>query len=456
MNSKKNLPILQSFHGINLKLFFTLILVSLIPLIYKTVRIYFLGDLPSDWGVNIASQIAWLNVLYEVVQEALLLPVFYVLGQAVYDKGEFGNRIMTGLISVLVIFLTFSVVVILLVEPLLVMMDQKASLVLASATYIRLESVAILISVLYKFICFVFILRDERRQLIWLLVVQTALSVFCDTFFVGQRSFSLGLGVNGIAVTNIVVNTILFGVGFYMLAGDGGVITLRFKGLDFTWQKKWMKVGSFSGLESFIRNAAFLYMILRMVNTISEQGSFWVANSFIWGWLLLPIFALGELVKRNTGEAPERTRGLLPAYFLIVGGIVVCWLVTMPAWKFFLAYVMNVKEPDKLASVVFISVGFYVAFAFNHVIDCIFYGLGRTDLMLVQSVVINSIYYGGAYLACMTGFFQPTLTSIAVLFGGGIAMDAVITFGLYYYLEKAGALYGTWDKELHASRLFVG
>ncbi|MCG8563692.1 MAG: hypothetical protein MI747_01270 [Desulfobacterales bacterium] len=435
MNSSKPHPILQSLNALNLRLFIILILISLIPIIYKTVRINFLGDFPSDWGVNIASQIAWLNVLYEVVQEALLLPVFYVLGLAVHNRRDFENRIKSGLVSIFGIFFVFSGLVILFVEPLLMMMDQKASLIDASAAYIRLESVAILISVLYEFICFVFILRDERRQLIWLLVLQTVLSVICDTIFVSQHSFSFGLGINGIAATNIVVNSILFVVSIYRLI-VGHIISFRTNRLDFAWQKEWFKVGSYSGLESFIRNAAFLFMILRMVNAISEQGTFWVANSFIWGWLLLPILALGKLVKRNTGEAPELTHELLPAYLSITGIVVLLWLISMPFWSPFLVHVMNVNEPDKVYSVALISLGFYVAFAFNHVIDSIFYGLGRTDLMLVQSMVINSLYYGGAYLAYVTAHFDPTLMGITMLFGGGIAMDSLVTFGMYFYLRK--------------------
>ena len=118
-----------------------------------------------------------------------------------------------------------------------------------------------------------------------------------------------------------------------------------------------------------------------------------------------------------------------------------CWVITIPVWKPFLVHVMNVNEPDKIYSVILISLGFYVAFAFNNVIDSIFYGLGRTDLMLVQSVVINSVYYGGTYVAYLAGYFQPTLTGIAVLFGGGIAIDSIITFGMYIYLETKRLLY---------------
>lgn len=64
--------------------------------------------------------------------------------------------------------------------------------------------------------------------------------------------------------------------------------------------KEFLKVGGISGLESFVRNIAYMLMISRMVNMVGGQGTYWVANNFIWGWLLLPVLQLGELIKRET------------------------------------------------------------------------------------------------------------------------------------------------------------
>ena len=63
-----------------------------------------------------------------------------------------------------------------------------------------------------------------------------------------------------------------------------------------------IRKGGISGLESLVRNLAFMLMIVRMVNVVGEQGTFWVANNFIWGWLLLPVLQLGELIKADVGE----------------------------------------------------------------------------------------------------------------------------------------------------------
>lgn len=47
--------------------------------------------------------------------------------------------------------------------------------------------------------------------------------------------------------------------------------------------------------------------VVRLMNLISEQGTYWLANNFIRGWLLLPVLALGELIKRNSAESADDT-----------------------------------------------------------------------------------------------------------------------------------------------------
>ena len=71
----------QSLRQIDYKLYGTLLVFGFLPTIYTTVRISFLGNLPGDWGFNIASQLSWVNIIYEVLHEAILLPVFYLLGK---------------------------------------------------------------------------------------------------------------------------------------------------------------------------------------------------------------------------------------------------------------------------------------------------------------------------------------------------------------------------------------
>jgi hypothetical protein len=174
-----------------------------------------------------------------------------------------------------------------------------------------------------------------------------------------------------------------------------------------------------------------------MVNVVGEQGTFWVANNFIWGWLLLPVLQLGELVKRDCGENVDAVQEKSLGYFSITAIIVVAWLITIPLWSPFLKYIMNVGNYQDVFNIAIISVGFYVFFAFNNVIDSIFYGIGKTNYMLFQSIVINTLFYGTAFILYITGIYVPTLTAIALMFAIGTALDSILTYGMFWwYLKK--------------------
>ena len=64
--------IVKALKTVNYRLWLAILATMLLPTVYQTVRIYFLGDLPSDSGINIASQLQWVNLFYEVVQLSLI------------------------------------------------------------------------------------------------------------------------------------------------------------------------------------------------------------------------------------------------------------------------------------------------------------------------------------------------------------------------------------------------
>ncbi len=83
-----------------------------------------------------------------------------------------------------------------------------------------------------------------------------------------------------------------------------------------------------------------------------------------------------------------------------------------------------------------VLLGFYVLYALQNVFDCEFYGLGKTNYMLFESVVTNSIYYGVAFVLYLTGKWVPSLIGIALLFGIGNAFDSIVSGGVFAYMLK--------------------
>lgn len=425
----------QSFKNINYKLFISLLIMGLCPTIYTTLRVFLIGQLPGEYSFSIAGQLSWVNLLYEIISEAIILPLYFFIGKVIQNKKELTNRIKTGLLITLSVYLLITIIILIFADPLLKLMATSPDIIEASATYIRIESIANIFSILSSFVLVVLIDLGKSKNVYLLTFIKLILCMILDTFLVSSLPISFNLGINGIAITNIIVNLLLFIVTIIILYKENINIFNNEK-LNFNWLKDFFKIGGISGIESFVRNIFYMLMICRMVNVVGEQGTYWVANNFIWGWLLLPIIQLGELIKQEVSINKESIKNNTLAYFSITLLICLSWFVLIPIYKPFMKHILQFNDVDKLYNLVLLLLGFYVLYALQNIFDSTFYGLGKTQYMLFESVVTNTIYYGICFVLYITNIFQPTLLGIALMFGIGNAFDSVVSFIAYKYLLK--------------------
>lgn len=427
--------IFKSLRKINYKLFISLLIMGLCPTIYTSIRIYWLGNFPDGYSYSIAGQLSWVNLIYEIISEAIILPLFYFIGKVLLDNKELVNRVKTGLIITFGLYLLISGGIIIFAEPLLKVMAISPNILQQSIEYIRLEVIANIFSILANFVLIVLITCNKDKYVYLLTGLKLLLSIILDTFLISSLNLSLNLGVNGIAISNIIINFIIFIVTIMILIKEGINIFNKEK-LDFTWTKELIKVGGISGLESFVRNIFYMVMISRMVNVVGEQGTYWVANNFIWGWLLLPVIQLGELIKQDVSTNKEAIKDNTLGYFTITTFICLLWIISIPLYKPFMKYVLNYNDVDKLFNLVLILLGSYIFYAIQNIFDSTFYGLGKTNYMLFESIVTNIIYYGICFILYITNIFKPSLLNIALMFGIGNIFDSIVSGIAYWYLLK--------------------
>ena len=333
------------------------------------------------------------------------------------------------------IYFLLSIVMLTCTEPLLRAMATDPSIIEASATYIRIEAIANIFGILFSFASIGLIALGKDKLVYILTGVKLVLCLTFDTFLVSTLKCSANLGVNGIGISNIIVNFLLFAITMFFLYKNGINIFNKEK-MDFKWAKEFARVGGISGAESFVRNLAYMVMIARMVNVVGEQGTYWMANNFIWGWMLLPIIQLGELIKQETSTNENAVKNNTLGYFMITAITILAWCVLIPLYKPFMKHVLNYGDVDKLFELVMVLFGFYVLYAIQNIFDCTFYGLGKTHYMLFESVVTNSIYYGIAFILWKAKVWTPSLIGIALLFGIGNAFDTIVSLGAYWFLLK--------------------
>ena len=162
-----------------------------------------------------------------------------------------------------------------------------------------------------------------------------------------------------------------------------------------------------------------------MVNLVAEQGNYWIANNFIWGWLLIPISALSEVIRSDCKEGYKNLKQA--NYYIISGLAVVLWGISIPFWTPFFKYAQNLTNSNEIFDIVLKLAPFYIAYAGCVIIDNIFIGLGKTIYNAVNSFIINFIYYGIFYALYLTKAIEFKMNTIILMFGFGMVVHWIVS-----------------------------
>ena len=94
---------------------------------------------------------------------------------------------------------------------------------------LRIINTTNIFSILANFVLIVLITCNKDKYVYLLTGLKLLLSIILDTFLISSLNLSLNLGVNGIAISNIIINFIIFNVNnihiftsFHVL-GEGAV-----------------------------------------------------------------------------------------------------------------------------------------------------------------------------------------------------------------------------------------
>ncbi|MCZ9839659.1 multidrug transporter [Brachyspira hyodysenteriae] len=418
---------------INFRLFIVLMIQALMPSIYSTFRIYLLDSYPSASGINIASQQMWLGIIYEVFEEAIIAPLFFFFGK-IKDKNSdeekyiFINKVRSSILIITFIYIVMAFIINVFAGNLVTVMKQQTELYLQTTTYIRLESLANIAVVLFHLVIIVHTALENYKSIFVITTIKMFLTIILDILFVSQYSISLNLGVNGIAYNNIISNLISVIIALVLLNKSGYNIFDKIK-LQFLWNKKVSSLNVISGLESFYRNLIYSIVLVRMINIVGEQGNYWVANSFYWAWLLIPINQIGTLVRTDLSK--DHNRSLKP-YVLLTTICVLIWIALIPTYKYFMKYIMNAQNLESVMSLIMILFPFYIFYAYYNIISNLLYAIGQIKYMLLQSFIVNTFFNIPYFILYLKGAYEITLLNITLRFGLAILISTVIIYIIYF------------------------
>lgn len=402
------------------KLWISLVSLALVPAIYQVIRTYLLSTNVSSTGIDIVGQMEWFDLIDETIKAFLIVPLYSILNKLlVKDKNNLGTHIFKMGLVVFILYFIFNICVLVYGFNLISFMNPETNDISAMKTYLQLETIAFMIGIIPSFINVVFVTLDKSKNIYIFLGLQVILGIISDFLLIPF------LGVNGIAISNMIANSVLAVSGILVLYFEGYLKASLFKKEDKQLSLDWLKTGLFSGTQQLIDNIVYALMIARMVNMVSEQGNYWVANNFIWGWLLIPVTALGEVIKSDCKK--DYSNLMQSNYYLISMFIFIVWSLSIPLWIPFFKGLEKLENYEEIFLITIKLVPFYIAYTLCVIPDSIFIGIGKTYFNAINSLLVNFLYYGLWYIFYVSGLIDFSMDIIIMMFGFGMIFHELIS-----------------------------
>ena len=401
----------SDFKKFDWKMYLALCLLALVPAVYQTVITKLITSFASPGSLDIIGQMEWFDLIDETICAFLIVPMYSVLSKT-YKKEGFNKVVFKLGLIVVVLYALFNIGTFFFGIHMVSFMNPNEIDVGAAYRYLSLETIAFMIGIVFSFVSVVFLVIDKPKYMYAFLVAKILLSLLSDLALVPS------MGVDGIAVGNIIANTIMGALGVFLLIYEKQLKPSKYGKEDIEYFKDWGRIGLFAGGQQFLDNIVYALMIARMVNAVSESGNYWVSNNFIWGWLLIPVTCLVEIIRKDAGV--DGYNGLRQKnYYSIVTFALIIWFALIPTYQWFFGTVEGISNPEVIFMIVIKNLGFYVAYAFSQIPDAIFVGLGKTKYNAINSLICNIVYYGIWFILYKTGVVVMSMDMIIVMFGVG-------------------------------------
>ena len=422
-------------------LFLLIFLYMALPQFYRSYSIYLIGNaIPDINALATVAQWQFIELLLEVVQETFVLAIFFFVGRGLQSKEGPGSPIRTSISSILVFSFVLAGILFALSDNFVNIIGTPEAIRETTSIFLKIKTAGVPIILLSMASVIIVETINRKRMLITLAILQVVYRLILDSLFYGGYSFSLNLGVLGVGWADLAASLLLLLTALLMIRR---IIFDKVKSLKSFFAFKdltvYLRVGGWSGLDSLVRNFAYFFMVVRLLNLLGENtiGGYYLAMHIFWSFLLVPILALSESAKvlfaNHSGDI-AKVRRLWFSSLVIGGIIVVLWLIFLPFWST-VAGILNsnsgiVNLSIKAMALLIVP---YILLALNLITDSIFYGVGKTRYMAYQAIITNGTVYVIAFIAYLTGVWTPTFTSIMILFGIGILVDSILT--VYYALR---------------------
>ncbi len=417
-------------------LFASILFYMIVPAIYKSYSIYLIGKTPPDLNnLAIAAQWQFVEIIFEVIQEGLVLPLFFYVGSMIHKrKAIIAQKITTSIGGLIVGLLPFIALFLCFISEFVQWIDTPAEIVTTTQRYLTLKVWTLWFSIANLGLVVILEALKKKGVLITLTLLKLTLSIGFDALFFGGYAFSYDFGIEGLALANLCMETLTFLIVVYILMQQFDIKIQHFFKIPPRQELRLFgRVSLGISLKSLISNLAYLFLIIKFINALgtNEIGGYYLTMHLYWHFYLVPVLAIVETTRALIAHHINTSTDLwkvLKQSLTLLSGVLVVWCLSLLCLNdiipFFTQDTAIIETARTSLLWLFIP---YILMSLNMTIDSLFYGTGKTQYLTYQAIIVNGTVYLGAYISYLLGFWTPTFIGVLVLFGLGIVLDSVVT-----------------------------
>lgn len=413
-----------------------MLLIFIIPKLYDLSNVYWIGRISFE-ALAITEQFEFVAVSIEIVNETIPFGVLALIAQNYKNRDKILSILKAGLIVQILFSLLLMSIVVFFNSQFVSTIGTPSEIVETTKTYLILKSVALP----FESIAFLLLIgiKSMRRgkEAMYLVLFSVLLNMALDLILISDRSFSLHLGIQGVAIGYVISKVTLMMISVAYLAYIMKINWPSFlKETEFRHMfKPLFKIGGWTGIDSLVRNLGYmgLLMVLNIIG-INQFGGYGLAMWVMWT-LIIPVLALAEGTNVAVGNLYGEKRyddikrvivtSMLFAFLIML----VIALFGIFSWDGMSRFLNPNPDMVEYSAITFWWLIIpYILFGVGIVIKSLFIGTGETRYIFYISLIANVGIIAPFVLLAKMGLIPSTYTSVMMLFFIVFVEDLIVTF----------------------------
>ena len=409
-----------------------LIVAMLVPTLYDLSNVYWVGKISLD-ALAIAEQYEFLSVTIEIVNETIPFGVLALVAYHYRDRDKVLSILKAGLLMHILFSCFLASVVILFTSQFVNAIGTPANIVQITKNYLVLRSLALPFDAVSVLVLVGIKSMQKGKEALVLVFISVVINMILDLFLISNLSFSLHLGINGIAIGYF------FSKLFLMLFSSVYLLRILQVDLRTVFHTSWLSqikpifsIGSWTGLDSLVRNVGYIgqLMLLNLIGT-NEYGGYELAMTVMWT-LIIPMLALTEGTNVVIGNfygqqnTKEMRNMLYVSLILSVGYMLLVGLFGVFFWNATSAFFNDNPAMIHFSDVTYVYLIVpYIVFAISNILRSTFIGTGKTYNIFILGAIANFGIILPYVALVRLGYAVASFESVMLLFVVVFLLDSL-------------------------------